>query len=148
MLPFIPNHFPPAFQTKASHFLGPLVSSGKGGGWRDMTDRPAAAEASREREGRAGILVFPSPPFSLLPECESVLVFGRNEGLQIHETPAKSNDKVEYLGAVGALGRSLVPCPWESAQPCRVSGQSREKCLVRNLDGKEGEGEGEMHLTL
>ena len=69
--------------------------------------------------------------------------------LQIHETPAKSYDKVEYLGAVGALGRSLVPRPWESAQPCRVSGQSREKCSVRNLDdGKEGEGETEKCISL
>ena len=80
---------------------------------------------------------------------ESVSVFGRNEGLQIHETPAKSYDKVEYLGAVGALGRSLVPCPWESAQPCRVSGQSREKCSVRNLGGGgEREREGGMHIAL
>ena len=57
---------------------------------------------------------------------------------------------VEYFGAVGAAGW-LVPRPWESAQPCRVSGRSREKCSVRNLDGKkerEGGRDGEMHLTL
>ena len=41
---------------------------------------------------------------------------------------------VEYLGEVGDLGAG--PCPWESAQPCRVSGQSREKCSVRNLGGR------------
>lgn len=148
MLPFVPHHPPPAFQTKASHFLGPLVSSGHGGrGWRDMTDQ------QQQREGRmmtCSSIPFPSflsPFLNARGGSAAVKVF-QYLGLQIHETSAKSYDKVEYLGAVGAAGWLVPPRPWESAQPCRVSGQSREKCSVRNLDGRKGGRNREMHLTL
>ena len=47
----------------------------------------------------------------------------------------------------GGLG-SRPRRPWESAQPCRVSGQSREKCSVRNLGGRREKNASHLPLPL